>query len=380
MKKQNEFEFDFAFSFAGEDRVIVKKVRDSLVRRGIRVFFDEDFEWDLIGKNLSNRFKDVYGKNTIYVVIFISKHYRVKQWTDFEFQIAREEANSRKEEFILPIRLDDTILLGIQRDIGYFDYHQKGTRGISNLLSKKLEDFNERHNIFLKEYSDDDFTIGSIFDDDDTSEDVQIETELINSYIDMLKNDRVDHSMIKNLCYTINLKCYPIAWVKDLNEEILSCCSKVCSYFCKEMGNMDEESFKIVLKCLKGFTSRPELLKILKKNCNIKKFIALFEGGIIYSELLSILYELDYFTDLVLRLKKAFNEKDFELVNALNLLVWRKKPKIERVKVLTFFIEKLNDYSPEKDKDIIKFIEILKSNLEFNRDIYKTPDFNALDL
>jgi len=147
MQKQNKFEFDFAFSFAGEDRATVRKIRNSLVNKGISVFFDEDFEWDLIGKNLSNRFKEVYGKKSKFVVIFISEHYKIKEWTDFEFQIAREEADSRKEEFILPIRLDDTILLGIKRDVGYSDYRIKGTRKISALLNKKLEDFNKRHKI-----------------------------------------------------------------------------------------------------------------------------------------------------------------------------------------------------------------------------------------
>lgn len=147
----NKFEFDFAFSFAGEDRETVRKVRDSLVKKAIRVFFDEDFESDLIGKNLSDRFKEIYGKKSKFVVIFVSEHYKIKEWTDFEFQIAREEAESRKEEFILPIRLDDTVLLGIKRDIGYSDYRIKGTRRISDLLSKKLEDFNKRHNIKQKQ-------------------------------------------------------------------------------------------------------------------------------------------------------------------------------------------------------------------------------------
>ncbi len=132
---------------AGEDRTTVRKVRDSLIKKDINVFFDEDFEWDLIGKNLSDRFKEIYGKNTKYVVAFISKHYKIKEWTDFEFQIAKEEAESRKEEFILPIRLDDTIILDIKRDTGYSDYRIKGTKRISDLLSKKLKDFNKRHKI-----------------------------------------------------------------------------------------------------------------------------------------------------------------------------------------------------------------------------------------
>jgi hypothetical protein len=146
-KDLNSLEFDFAFFFAGEDREIVRAVRDSLVEKNLKVFFDKDFEWNLLGKDLSERFKQVYGSHSKYVIIFVSKYYPIKDWTNFEFQIARKESLSRLEEFILPIRLDDTPLYGLKSDRGYGDFKTKGVEGISELLYMKLNDFNKRYSL-----------------------------------------------------------------------------------------------------------------------------------------------------------------------------------------------------------------------------------------
>jgi len=68
----------------------------------------------------------------------ISKYYPTKEWTDYELSIAKKEAKKRKTEFILPIRLDDTKILGLREDIIYLDYYKEGTEGIIKWFLKKL--------------------------------------------------------------------------------------------------------------------------------------------------------------------------------------------------------------------------------------------------
>lgn len=68
----------------------------------------------------------------------ISKHYPVKNWTDFESSIMEEEAKKRKTEFILPVKLDDTKMWGIHEDVAYLDYRKEGIDGIVNCLLEKL--------------------------------------------------------------------------------------------------------------------------------------------------------------------------------------------------------------------------------------------------
>lgn len=131
------FRYDVALSFAGEDRAIAKQLNDAMTEKGIKVFYDEYNKSDLWGKKLTEHFKQIYGPKARFVIILISKHYPVKDWTNFEFSIARDEAKKRKQEFILPVRLDNTTIVGIHDDIGYLDYEKEGINGVvKNLITK----------------------------------------------------------------------------------------------------------------------------------------------------------------------------------------------------------------------------------------------------
>jgi hypothetical protein len=140
-KELELFDFDIAISFAGEDREIAKKLARTLHSKGLRVFYDRFFKSKLWGKDLTGFFRDVYGSKTKYVMILISRYYPVKDWTNFEFSIIREEAERRKTEFILPIRLDDTKVFGIREGTAYLDYRKEGIDGIIDCCLDKLSNF-----------------------------------------------------------------------------------------------------------------------------------------------------------------------------------------------------------------------------------------------
>ena len=135
---KKDFEFDIAISFAGEDREIAEELADELQTKGVEVFYDRYFKGKLWGKELTKYFQDVYGPKTRFVVLLLSKHYPVKKWTGFEFFIMREEAEKRKTEFILPVKLDNTKMKGIKDDVAYLDYQEEGIEGIVGCLLEKL--------------------------------------------------------------------------------------------------------------------------------------------------------------------------------------------------------------------------------------------------
>lgn len=137
-KELKNFEFNIAISFAGENREIAEELAEKLQRKGIRVFYDRFHKSELWGKKLTTFFQDIYGSKTKFVVVLISRYYPIKDWTDFEFSIMRAEAKKRQDEFILPVKLDDTKILGIHRDIGYLDYKEEGIDGIVDCLLGKL--------------------------------------------------------------------------------------------------------------------------------------------------------------------------------------------------------------------------------------------------
>jgi len=134
----SSFEYDVAITYAAEDVAVAGEIARRLTDLGVRVFFDKFSQASLWGKNLAERFRSAYGNKTRYVLVLVSRHYVVKDWTGFEFTIARGEAAKRPEEFILPVRLDDTPMLGLRQEVAYVDYQKEGSSRIVDLVREKL--------------------------------------------------------------------------------------------------------------------------------------------------------------------------------------------------------------------------------------------------
>ena len=61
-----KFNYDVAFSFAGEDRKYVGKVAEILHQIGVRIFYDDYERVDLWGKDLYSHLDEVYRKKSKY--------------------------------------------------------------------------------------------------------------------------------------------------------------------------------------------------------------------------------------------------------------------------------------------------------------------------
>lgn len=132
------FEYDVAFSFAGEDREYVEKVADILRKTRVRVFYDRYEEAELWGKNLYEHLDQVYREKARFCVMFISEHYARKLWTSHERKSAQARAFADHMEYILPARFDDTEIPGLHRTIGYVDLREKSPEEFALLIQQKL--------------------------------------------------------------------------------------------------------------------------------------------------------------------------------------------------------------------------------------------------
>lgn len=135
--------YDVAFSFAGAQREYVEKVKEALVQYSVSVFYDNDHIEELWGKNLYRYLEQIYSENAVYCVIFISKEYKEREWTIHESQSAQERAfsdyNSENfQEYILPVRFDETDIPGIRRTTGYIDARNVEPEKLAYLIAKKL--------------------------------------------------------------------------------------------------------------------------------------------------------------------------------------------------------------------------------------------------
>ena len=134
-----KYNYDVCLSFAGEQRNFVQKVYEELKKNNVSVFYDkdEDIETMLWGRNLIEVFTDVYKKNARFCVMFISKDYAAKAWTNLERRRALTRALD-DELYILPVRMDDTNLPGMDDSLSYLDASIKSPTEIAQQILLKL--------------------------------------------------------------------------------------------------------------------------------------------------------------------------------------------------------------------------------------------------
>ena len=133
-----EYKYQVALSFAGEDREYVNKVAELLKENDISVFYDKFEQVDLWGKDLGIHFDYVYRRQSQYFIPFISVNYQKKIWTHYEVRTAIARAIENKEEYILPVKFDDTELDGIRSTLGYLDIRNMSPKELANAIIQKL--------------------------------------------------------------------------------------------------------------------------------------------------------------------------------------------------------------------------------------------------
>ncbi|WDG17481.1 toll/interleukin-1 receptor domain-containing protein [Microbacterium sp. Clip185] len=131
-------DYDVAVSFAGENRAYVQETVAALQQAGHRVFYDEDNEVDMWGRDLTEYFSDLYENRARFALMFVSAHYARKQWTTLERRTILARALDQVTPYVLPVRLDDTILPGLRSTIAYIDGTRRSPADIAAAVGQKL--------------------------------------------------------------------------------------------------------------------------------------------------------------------------------------------------------------------------------------------------
>lgn len=133
-----EFEYDVAVSFAGEDRAIVEQFAEILKTQGLKVFYDTWEQANLWGRDLYQHLDEVYSKKARFCVMFLSAHYAAKAWTNQELKSAQARAFQENDGYILPLRLDDTVIPGIRATLGYLDLRKISVERAAQIAIQKI--------------------------------------------------------------------------------------------------------------------------------------------------------------------------------------------------------------------------------------------------
>jgi hypothetical protein len=137
-KRSENFEYDVCLSFAGENRMFVGRVANHLKGKGVRVFYDKYERIELWGRDLYTHLDRIYRQAAKYCVVFVSKHYASKLWSNHERRSAQARAFEENREYILPARFDDTEIPGIPGTLGYLDLRRVGPTALAESVIEKL--------------------------------------------------------------------------------------------------------------------------------------------------------------------------------------------------------------------------------------------------
>ncbi|MCO6029651.1 TIR domain-containing protein [Enterobacter hormaechei] len=112
--EHEDYEFDIAISFAGENRDYAKYIVDKLSELDISVFYDRHYEDNYLGGPWSKYFHEIFAQRSRLVVAILDQHHKDKIWPTFE----RECFSIRvKQNEVIPVFFDDTIFPGIPTDL-----------------------------------------------------------------------------------------------------------------------------------------------------------------------------------------------------------------------------------------------------------------------
>lgn len=136
---KGKFKYDVALSFAGEQRSYVEEVNDYLKSNGVRTFYDYDQKVELWGTNLTDNFDEIFRISSRYCVMFISKEYKEKSWTNHERKSALARGLEERREYVLPARFDDTDLPGLIPTIHYIELSNLSPEQFARMIIRKIE-------------------------------------------------------------------------------------------------------------------------------------------------------------------------------------------------------------------------------------------------
>jgi len=133
------FRFDFALSFAGSNRGLARKIRGLLKAEGFTVFYDEDYEHEMIGVDASLYLREVYTRQSRFCIVLISREYDRRQWT----QLERESIQSREligeRGILIPVKVEDYSPEWLPPTRIYFDLTNRPVKTLIEVLKRMVE-------------------------------------------------------------------------------------------------------------------------------------------------------------------------------------------------------------------------------------------------
>ncbi|MFZ2727589.1 MAG: TIR domain-containing protein [Methylococcaceae bacterium] len=139
--------FKVALSFAGERRDYIAQVAELLASElgKDKVFYDAWYKAELARPNLDVYLQTIYHQQSHLIVPFVCIDYERKKWCGLEWRVMRELIKERQDDDIMPLRFDDTHIMGLFSIDGYIDLREHSPQETAEFILQRLK-FNG-HNV-----------------------------------------------------------------------------------------------------------------------------------------------------------------------------------------------------------------------------------------
>jgi len=131
-------EFDYAISFSGAEREIARQITLALQTRGLKIFFDENFENELIGKDGVDYLNDIFFRKSKYCIGLLSKSYEESAWTQLERRAIQAREFITEPGYLIPVLIDNFHPDWLLPTRIYFDLSKKGVDKLVDILVIKI--------------------------------------------------------------------------------------------------------------------------------------------------------------------------------------------------------------------------------------------------
>lgn len=136
-KSNNNYVFDVAISFAGENRKLAEEITSYLRILDYEVFYDELYEANYIGSSWTKEFERIFTTDSKYVICLLDEFHKTKIWPTFERECFVEKVPLNQ---LIPIFLDESTFVGIPQDLIGIKFNYKEEDLDANLRDKIFEE------------------------------------------------------------------------------------------------------------------------------------------------------------------------------------------------------------------------------------------------
>lgn len=131
--------YDIAFSYASEQRKIIKKYEKKLKELGLKVFIDVEHPELFVFNHVPDILKKIYDDSETVMLIFLSRDYAKKDFTKYEGHIAFDRLLTDKRLTI--IKLDDSTLPWLPSSLFYYDINKYSFEEICGSLYSAIKGY-----------------------------------------------------------------------------------------------------------------------------------------------------------------------------------------------------------------------------------------------